>query len=608
MIRVRLRVLLLLVLAGEDGLHAACRHYRAMHGGPSGLGCPTNCNRYTPCLVRPEELVLPEAERKGEAQISPLPDWRAVSIVGAAWANGSAGFLREIARLGDEELLGSRAKPELSLRLLRLFRAGKLALRVTGPLSDGFWVRVTAALAHARWAERAGIPISIVYRSPHDNYDNNESTSDGWTQYFEPVRSDWPREHLVSLSCYSSASVWKLLDAHSGSAHGGTQSGSYAWTWREAVRQRAWRRGLVESGALRLLPRPEFFEAARDFWKANGIERRANGGALDGSVDATVVLGVHLRGTDKACSVGVDRVGPLARAFLCHHRKKGKRVAVFVATDDADMLADFKIALDENVTGGGGGESGGVEAGGVEAGGASTRILYREAIRGSSKWYGRGNSLNPAVHARGKSGTRPRMPGEHSAHLGKDVLTDTLLLSQSDFLIGTVSAVTSYAILLNPRLHERSFIADVEGQPKPSWLLQKCQKGRAGVQSKENFRAAAAPETPLPAPSTAASRNDTFVRVVTPGHCCHWASGHKALWRSSASVRSSAQCAALCLADGSQCAAFSHYTPSTSRGTCALCSRCALSTASGFSRYASWLRAGLPVTPAAPLLTGPALH
>ena len=58
----------------------------------------------------------------------------------------------------------------------------------------------------------------------------------------------------------------------------------------------------------------------------------------------------------------------------------------------------------------------------------------------------------------------------HAAQLGADVLTDTLLLSQCDYLLGSTSAVTSYAILLGPeRLHGHSFLWDVLGHPAPKW-------------------------------------------------------------------------------------------------------------------------------------------
>ena len=61
-------------------------------------------------------------------------------------------------------------------------------LLITGPVSDGFWVRVLTVMAHASWARRLGMPIALAYRSPHDPYlDRGDLTRDGWSQYFEPV-------------------------------------------------------------------------------------------------------------------------------------------------------------------------------------------------------------------------------------------------------------------------------------------------------------------------------------------------------------------------------------------------------------------------------------
>ena len=83
----------------------------------------------------------------------------------------------------------------------------------------------------------------------------------------------------------------------------------------------------------------------------------------------------------------------------------------------------------------------------------------------------RPRGVTQALTRRTRTGIyRSRQPGLVSScgRAKPDVLLDTLLLSQTDFLIGSVSAVSSYAILFSPRLHTRSFIMDVVGQPPPT--------------------------------------------------------------------------------------------------------------------------------------------
>ena len=108
-------------------------------------------------------------------------------------------------------------------------------------------------------------------------------------------------------------------------------------------------------------------------------------------------------------------------------------------------------------------------ASGASCGEGSLRLREGEesSARGGIK------SLNPGVHARRFArGTSLSVPNESAAlaeALGTDALVDTILLSQTDFLLGSVSAMTSYAILLNEKLHQKSFLFDLSGQPLPEW-------------------------------------------------------------------------------------------------------------------------------------------
>ena len=82
-------------------------------------------------------------------------------------------------------------------------------LLVTGPVSDGFWVRVIAVLVHARWAERNGLAVNVRYRSTRDNYfAGDEGTADdGWTRYFDPIGT--AIKDYVQLSCQAGARAWE---------------------------------------------------------------------------------------------------------------------------------------------------------------------------------------------------------------------------------------------------------------------------------------------------------------------------------------------------------------------------------------------------------------
>jgi hypothetical protein len=76
-------------------------------------------------------------------------------------------------------------------------------------------------------------------------------------------------------------------------------SGEYAWRWRDVLEQRHWRGRLMASLPVR--PRREFWRQAHSFWRAHGVDRP------DGERRARdTVLGLHLRGTDRACAVEVS--------------------------------------------------------------------------------------------------------------------------------------------------------------------------------------------------------------------------------------------------------------------------------------------------------------
>lgn len=312
-------------------------------------------------------------------------------------------------------------------------------------------------LVQARWARRAGMRVAVAYRSNHDNYlDRRETARDGWTQYFEPLAPAVPDRAnstattatnaaitptaavaaagplsaaataaavplppqppalLVSLDCGAAAALWG-------------RDGVYRWSHRHLARQREWRASLVAELPVR--PRARFYAAAAAVFAGNN----SLGRPLQGPV-----LGVHMRGTDRApCESHPAELVPLVRAYL----RKWPAADAFIATDDSALLAQLRARL--------GGEAAG-------------RVAWLDTLRGAS-------TLNPGVRA-------TRLPGwdgghERAARLGHEILVDTLVLSRCAFLIASLSAVPEYAVALSPhaRLQRDSFLVDVADYPAPEW-------------------------------------------------------------------------------------------------------------------------------------------
>ena len=397
-------------------------------------GCrPNHCARYTPCMVL---------------------DVAASAVSERLYCSTEAAEAEPALVEANNFRLCARHRrppaPNASAALRAAFGAGPLALRITGPVADGFFVRALTVLAQARWARHVGLPISVAYRSPADAYASPGAGSrDGFSHYFEPPAAAAavpPGARLVQLECAAAARCW---EGH----------GSYAWDWPTAAALR--RRRVADVAALPLRPRARFVRAADAFWRAERLDA------------ASSVLGVHLRGTDKTKGhVPVGRYLPLVRAYLCHDAT----AAILVATDDASMLAQFVAA--------------------VGAASPTTRVVWR---RDASRGNGSGLGNNPAgafgceakmVCAKGGGGDggaacrqrawpsqfdcaggarrRPARP----AAVGEDVLVDTLLLARAAFLLKSVSAVGEFAVYWSEggRLLERSYDFNLEGrQPVPRW-------------------------------------------------------------------------------------------------------------------------------------------
>ena len=130
------------------------------------------------------------------------------------------------------------------------------------------------------------------------------------------------------------------------------------------------------------------------------------------------VLGMHLRGTDKAVRPKVDlqRFKVLAEAWLAHMHAEGGvegRIGIFVATDDASYREQMLAWFPEHIVNG-------------EAFVRETHNPVRDLASGANK------------------------------DKAANVLLDALLLAHTDFLLMSTSAVAEFAIWHNPSLHWNS--------------------------------------------------------------------------------------------------------------------------------------------------------
>ena len=343
------------------------------------------------------------------------------------WRSYSVTKLRE-ARLASSSTTCMNARRELAHEHWSWVQTSGAVLRITGPVYDGFWTRLTTVLVHGEFALRAGLPIEVVYQSSEDPYLKAFSREgrDGWSRYFEPIpkpslKPIFASSRKLQLDCWAAARAWELAGNYAQAA--ATEEVQGRW-YEHVVAQRRRRAALMNR--IGVAPRSFFVDAARRFWKANFRP------------DARV-LGVHLRGTDKLQStqrpVKVARYLPLIKAYLCQEPS----ASLFVATDDARMLRGLRSALPDR------------------------KIVARAVPRSES--------LKNPVLDRGNENA--------SATAGMDVLLDTLLLSRCSFLLKPASMVSEAATYFSPRLITASFDFHVPDHPLPTWAKACQHRGNA---------------------------------------------------------------------------------------------------------------------------------
>ena len=309
-------------------------------------------------------------------------------------------------------------------------------LLITGPVSDGFWVRVITVLAHATWAKLNGLSVAVRYRSERDNYFDRAiaaPSEDGWTRYFEPINPPTGAStSFVQLGCHAGARAWE-------------QFGLYAAGSKEAATQREARVRLMAELGVR--PRKRWIRAADRFWSRH-VERLGAG---------RPVVGVHMRATDKAVNVlPTSTYITTLNAFLCHF----PNAIVFVATDNEVSLEAVRHWSRRSRH--------------------RAPVVSRPAIRSHSYRSTLNNPMtNPGVHAHVLNLTA------QAATLGEDVMLDTLLLSRANFLLKGTSAVADFALYFNPTLAGNTVEYELSPSPHHAWAnLSRCPQEIARRQEK----------------------------------------------------------------------------------------------------------------------------
>jgi hypothetical protein len=247
--------------------------------------CHAACKKFTPCLMAdPSSISVNEVEFCASTDRSRLPKEHKCS---EAYGVFTETQLEPVRQANSKMWAGG-------------------TLHITGPVADGFWVRVLVVLAHAQFARHLGLPVAVAYSSPADAYDSNNNHEllldsgrggvslrherrgrrDGWSQYFERIdlretslfhgshaalRSATPPQGVkLQLGCHASARVWE-------------QYSNYAPDFAFAAQQRAGRmRSIAE---LPIRPRSTYVRQVGDHRECSASVgcsvRAARGGSED---------------------------------------------------------------------------------------------------------------------------------------------------------------------------------------------------------------------------------------------------------------------------------------------------------------------------------------
>jgi hypothetical protein len=169
-------------------------------------------------------------------------------------------------------------------------------------------------------------------------------------------------------------------------------------------------------------PHPEFLDEADAF--------------VDKKFRAGKTLGVHVRGTDARRGLESRRSIPFDTIHdeIAVRLRSDADTMIFLASDEAQVIADFKARYGE-------------------------RVCHRECARSVS---------GESIHGHYDSGV-----AASGFEKGRDVLIDALLLSRVDFLIRTHSAVTTYSLCRNLALPYLDLEIKYLNEARQAWLHER---------------------------------------------------------------------------------------------------------------------------------------
>jgi len=263
--------------------------------------------------------------------------------------------------------------------------------------------------------EQAMQPGACASRANCDAYYDPQSSVSSWEQYFKPINGlSVPAlyEHVPESSIFE-------LDYVAGWMQDILQMPVYQETATKAYKNRHHR---VQTVAQWVQPTDEITAEADRQW-ATAVIRCSSPKPL--------VLGVHMRGTDKyigAGKVGPDQYFPLIDSYIKQHEGQGAVVRIYLATDDATYQQATAARYGE-------------------------RLAQQEGVD-------RASGSNAVWNTTSSAGAHAR---------GMQVVLDALLLSRCDYLLKSNSAVSEFATYFNPSLITNSYDFGLPDRTMPMW-------------------------------------------------------------------------------------------------------------------------------------------
>ena len=321
---------------------------------------------------------------------------------------------------------------------------------VVNHATSGLFASFQWVMLAMRFAKAAGLhayvdhgPCTLCGYAPFtEDYSYHDWTAgpNSWSYFWEPVDtlSDLmakPANHSVDVLTLDTHQIWHIFGMiprfDIQSFQKGDFSGKGLWgptagvggpvqfdgQWWAHNRGRAWQLvGSTDSNKpIRFSKSFAAYEAKK--WNALLAKSAHNGTALAASGERPKLIAVHMRGTDKQCSIGGPKIPaaehfPLIDAYLANHPGS----LVFVATDAPSTAKIMRQRYGD-------------------------RLLLENAVR----------SEKNALHEHG-------FHGEGYA-FGKAVgaMLDSAHLSRADFLICANSALGESAVWLNPKLADNMY-------------------------------------------------------------------------------------------------------------------------------------------------------